>query len=192
MTPKNIAPRAAELDQRFQSVKNDREDFDEGLSEVHAMDRPAYLAFLARRGATPYGRLFSELRDLVLPGVLDAYSRGDDQERQAILEVLEEHPFVTLKIWSLLDEQAWLFAKTPAAEKPAALPRLLLLAVLIPEYLDEVDTARILGGIWRDAEANGLDPRRFFDEAANLASPVKLEHGRSAQELLRDFESNFY
>ncbi|WP_437275943.1 hypothetical protein WME90_32470 [Sorangium sp. So ce375] len=192
MDVQDIAKRICEFDERFAHLEDDREDFEEDLADVDGMDRSTYLDFLARRGATPFGRLLSEFRNFVIPGVLDAYAQGSDHERRAIREIFAQRRRATLELWSLLDERAWLLSKSPAQEKPGLLRTLLLLGVLAERYLDDYQTAMILTSAWRNVENDGLDPKRFFDDVAKMAGQDKLEHGRSASELLRDFEPYIY
>lgn len=188
MDLEEIKKRAGEFDEVFRDLEDDYEDFDEELADAPNMDRPTYLAFLAKRAATPYGRAMASFHEFIVRGVLDVYARADADDRQRILDVLASHPFALTRLFSLLREYRLRLEKSPAEEIEPLLRTLLVMAVLMEEYLEQVDVGIILSSAWRIAEIEGLDPRRYFDDAAELAGRRAILHGRSALEYLRTFQ----
>lgn len=188
----DIAQRLAEFDEILKHLEDDYEDFDDEIVSIPDMSPSEYRAFLSKRAATPYGRVVSEFHDFLVPGVIDAYVRGNADQRQRILDEISSRCFALIKLLSLLRDYRWRLQKVSPEMRPSMIRTLLLLAVLAEEYLDQPDTAMILTSAWRDAEFDGLDPKQFFNEAAALAGHRKVLHGRSASEFLANFEPYDY
>ncbi|HEU4321861.1 MAG TPA: hypothetical protein VFS21_01815 [Roseiflexaceae bacterium] len=192
MNVKDIESHISDFNSLFQHEKHDDEDFDEVLTTIPQISLHDCHAFLAKRDATPYGQIVARFRAFVVPGLVDAYLRMSAEERRTVLDLFAQHFFARLALWSLLGEYRWRLQKAPLEEKPGILRTLLLIAVLAERYLDEVDTTVILTAAWGDAEQHGLDPDRFFKQAAAVAGQRPLTHSQTAQQLLQNFEPYDY
>jgi hypothetical protein len=186
-----IATALQELDAALLATPDDAEDFDDELADVPQMDRATYDALLGRRAMTPFGQLLGRVRQLLVPGLIDSYRDAHADDRERILALLRRYRFVQIALWSLIEDDAWRLQKAEPPAKKAIARQALRLAVLTDE-VGFVEPGRILTGIWSDLEEACLDPRAIFLEAADLASPRALSHGRSARAVLTDFEPYDY
>ena len=176
-----------QFDAALVATPDDDEDFGDELVLVSEMDLATYEAFLAKRAATPYGKLMVRLRHLLVPTLIDAYRSARDDERERVLAVFARHRFVQIAIWALIIEDTWRLQKAFIPDKLRLARQVLQLAVLTDD-LGLVEPGRILTGVWSGLDAAGIDPRQVFLEAADLASDRPLPHGPSARDVLREFE----
>ncbi len=187
----SFGQRLASLEQRFRTTTDDAEDFEEDLARVPEMDAVGFEEFLTRRAATQFGALIQELRDFVLNELLPDFDRATPSERADLVSEIRKHTYCALEIWGLAEESCWRFMKAPRPDKERLLRLTLHTALLVEQYLQERPAVNLLRGLWLEAIDQGIDPRRHFAEAAQLAGTHPLSGGRSARELLRSFESEF-
>ncbi len=187
-----LSENIATFHRSFGELEDDFEDFEPEIDNIPDMSQAEYDQFLASRAATEYGQLFARFRHFALTELIPAYVSGSVSDRAGILEAMGENFRARLELWSLIGEYRWRLQKARAGEHEALFRTLLKLTVLDERDLDKVDTAHILTSAWRDAEAAGLDPAKYVREAAELAGTSKLQHGKSAQELLLQFEPYIY
>jgi len=163
MDLEEIAKKVSDFDERFRRVEDDLTVLLEDVtdSDKARMSRAQFLEFLDWCAESQYGRLFSELRGFVIPGLIDTYAGASEEDRRALLSELAQARRLRIALWEMLDERAWLLAKAPLEEKAGELRTLLLVAILQEVDLDVYPTAMIL-------------------------------HGKSAREILRDFEPYDY
>ena len=192
MNPESILSSLNHFNDLFQQNEDDREVFDDEMASIPNMDAAAYLTFLERRAQTRYGRVFAEFRSFVVSGLCRAYLNMDIDERDTVLGLIGSRRVVKIGLWKLLDEYRWRFSKSSREEKINLFQTVLLIAVLVEDYLDDVETTRILTSVWGAAEESGLDPVPYFKSAALVAGRRKLTHGQTASEVLREFEPYDY
>ena len=184
----DIAARLDEFNITFRHLKDDYEDFDDEIVTIPRMTAEEYDDFLARRRVTEFGGALARFHDFLVPDVLNSYASGTDEERQQLLTVFSNRSFAQTALWPLLKDYQWRLQKSPVGEHANILRTLLLLAILAEDYLDQPETAMILTRAWREAEFAGLEPKSFFQEAAELAGRRAVLHGRSARDFLANFE----
>ncbi|QDU01069.1 hypothetical protein V6x_07470 [Gimesia chilikensis] len=174
------------LEDRFEQIEDDGDDFDEDRSRIPEMSQKEYQEFLERRSQTDFGKTWTVYRRLMLE-LVEIYLNATSKQRGMIRRAVRNMINIKCYTMALCDEQSWLILDESGEPLLRSLVGLISMVDKGNELLSQFTLTDLHGQATAVAQIE-IDP--IIAEIAAISSPSTehIESGVSTQQFLEEFE----
>jgi hypothetical protein len=174
------------LEDRFEQIEDDGDDFDEDRSRIPEMSQKEYLEFLERRSQTDFGKTWTVYRRLILE-LVEIYLNATSKQRGMIRRAVRNMINIKCYAMALCYEQSWLILDESGEPLLRSLVGLISIVDIGNELLSQFTLTDLHGQATAVAHIE-IDP--IIAEIAAISSPSTehIESGVSTQQFLKEFE----
>lgn len=173
------------LEEQFERMEDDRDDFDEEIVRIPEMTIKEYLNFLEQRSQTEFGKLWTVYRSQMF-NLVDEYLNCNPERRVEIRKMVSNKSNVKCNVLDLIEEQGW-FIKDKSDE---SLLRRLIGLLSIADLGYSLATLFTVNDLYGMAGHANIDIQPVLSKIASFSSDSaeNIESNISTKEFLETFE----